>query len=224
MHAVRLPNSSSLTVPSVNPSRSGGFHCGLCTVPKKCLRRSLASTNCLAAVGKSNPSVRSLWTLCGTTAATSIPPSFNSLYIYISYMFEHYAIGRWGAGTGGHGDIPCLASSHRLFPSLFPPLSLYHSSLVTSYLFLFALAFRFWEWPSIKKQPHSGGPLYIVTRTFPQWEGGRERAHKESTLRRRYGDRHRERTNTQKDREFRKQVLGTSCTIGLNNNIVVALE
>ena len=63
MHAVRLPNSSSLTVPSVNPSRSGGFHCGLCTVPKKCLRRSLASTNCLPAVGKSNPSVRSLWTL-----------------------------------------------------------------------------------------------------------------------------------------------------------------
>ena len=33
---VRLPNSSSLTLPSVNPSRSGGFHdCGLCTVPKE---------------------------------------------------------------------------------------------------------------------------------------------------------------------------------------------
>ena len=60
---VRLPNSSSLAVPSANPSRSGGFHCWLCAVPKKCLRRSLASTNCLEMVGKSNPSVRSLWTL-----------------------------------------------------------------------------------------------------------------------------------------------------------------
>ena len=29
-------------------------------MPKKCLQRSLASTNCLAMVGKSNPSVRSL--------------------------------------------------------------------------------------------------------------------------------------------------------------------
>ena len=32
-------------------------------MPKKCLRCSLASMNCLAMVGKSNPSVRSLWTL-----------------------------------------------------------------------------------------------------------------------------------------------------------------
>ena len=47
----------------MNPSRPGGFHCGLSTVPKKRLRRSLAPTNCLAMVGKSNPFVRSLGTL-----------------------------------------------------------------------------------------------------------------------------------------------------------------
>ena len=89
-------------------------------------------------------------------------------------------------GTGGHGDpnrVPCLAKrAIYLSPSaalFISPTVLYHSPLVTLYRFLFAFTpFSFpplwgafyllllsWEWPRPKKQPHSGGPLYIVART-----------------------------------------------------------
>ena len=82
--------------------------------------------------------------------------------------------------TGAH----CLAkpatnTSPSTSPSLFPPVSfvpLSFSYFVSPSLCLYSFSFLFlwdsstyspffWEWPSLKKQPHSGSPLYIVTWT-----------------------------------------------------------
>ena len=80
-------------------------------------------------------------------------------------------------GTGGHGDpnrgtLPG-ETGHLFvtidFPLFIPPLSFIPLSFSYLYLLLFApfhsfsfgvpyLLPLFWEWPSPKKQPHSGGP------------------------------------------------------------------
>ena len=94
-------------------------------------------------------------------------------------------------GTGGHGDpnrgtLP--GETGHLFVTAdfptpyFPHCLLYHfiplpfSYFISLSLCLYPLFLPFplgclyllplsWEWPSPKKQPHSGGPLYIVART-----------------------------------------------------------